>query len=267
MARKLWVLFLVGGLFSFGIAAEETPKPVPTDPVAAELSKAKDEYFFAVEKAKERLLAAFAVEQKKLTESKKLKVDQQITLIEQLAEEKKAFESDPSQLPKLPGMKSAATDYQTKTAAAKKKCDEAFVKAAQNYRGKKDFTAAKAVLAELDEFKKNSQPGAMSSSELGTLTLLEGRVNLSKAITNNSWTYPAEGTSTISFKADGTGEFSTGNQVFVWVALDQSRVILYWPSGDFDVLAFTADRKTLVKDWLGKPSGKGDFSGKRIDKK
>ena len=100
MTRLQLALIVAGLLFPSTAPGEDKPKDAD-DPVAAELTKAKEEYLSAAGKAGEKLLAAFAEQKKKLEENTKLKVDQQIKQIEQIEEERKAFEADPSKLPSL----------------------------------------------------------------------------------------------------------------------------------------------------------------------
>ena len=158
MVRLQIALFAVGVLCLSAATADDKPKPAleakvaADDDIAAALKTAKEDYKSAVEKAGEKLLADFTDRQKKLADDTKLKVDQVIKLVEQVQVEKKAFELDPAKLPKSAGMNVAASDYQTKTAAARKKCEAAFDEAAEAYRGKRDLVIAKAVLAEKKQF-------------------------------------------------------------------------------------------------------------------
>jgi hypothetical protein len=148
MTRLLLPAFAAVAVAFAGVAQD---KPAPKDdPIAAELSKAKTEFLAAHGKAKEKLLAAFAEEEKKLTNNAKLKIDEKVKRLDQLAEEKKAF-ADDGKLPKSPGLKVAVSDYQTKVNAAKLKCEKAFDTAAEKY-GKKDLAAAKSVLTEKANF-------------------------------------------------------------------------------------------------------------------
>jgi hypothetical protein len=153
MVRLQLSLFAAGVLCLSGLRADDKPKEAD-DLIASALTKAKEDFQEAVKGAGEKLLTAFTDQQKKLEENTKLKVAEQIKLVEQLQEERKAFEADPSKLPKSPGMKVAVSDYQMKTDAAKKKCEAAFDKAAEGYRGKKDLASAKAVLTEKEQFFK-----------------------------------------------------------------------------------------------------------------
>jgi hypothetical protein len=151
MTRPL-VAFLVAVAFLTSAFAQDKSGAKGDDPIAAELRKAKTEFQATLDKANEKLLAAFADEEKKLTNNSKLKIDEKVKRLDQLQDEKKAFESD-GKLPKSPGLKVAVSDYQTKVSAAKLKCEKAFDAAAEKY-GKKDLTAAKAVLAEKANFLK-----------------------------------------------------------------------------------------------------------------
>ena len=147
MLRRLMALLVVGALFPSVMMAEDKPKELD-GPVATELKKAKVKYESAVEKAGEKLLAAFT-EQQKLVEGKtEMKAELQIKQLEQLLTEKKAFEADSTNLPKSTGMKKATNEYQTALTTARKSGELAFDKAADSYRTKKEFEAAKIVLEE-----------------------------------------------------------------------------------------------------------------------
>ena len=151
---------LAVGLFYPSVAlADDKPKPPVDDPVAAELTKAKEAYQSAVKAASEKLLAAFDAEENKAEKNTKLSAEQYSKLSKQLAEEKKAFEADPSMLPKSPVMKVAASDFQQATARAKKPCETAFDAAAKAYRGK-DKAALDAVLAQKEQFFKGGPDAA-----------------------------------------------------------------------------------------------------------
>lgn len=144
-------LFLIALMAAIGLLSQV---PAADDPIVAELTKAKQDYQAAIEAANKKLLAAFADQQKKLEDSKSLKVELQIKLVEQIQEERKAFETDAANLPKSMNMKVAVSDYKTALATARKKCESAFDKAAAAYRDKKDLAGAKVVLGEKDSFSR-----------------------------------------------------------------------------------------------------------------
>ncbi len=268
MVRLQLALFIAFALCLSEVVAQDPPKPDANELITAELKRAKEEFQSGAEKANEKLLAAFAVEQKKLEQNSKLKVDQQIKLIEQLTEEKKAFEIDTTRLPTSSVMKSALNEYLTKSAVAKKKCEEAFSKAAENYRSKKDFAAAKSVLTELEAFKENSLSLALAPANDPASKLIAGRESLTRAIANTKWSSPEGGPNTLTFKADGTTTLSYSDTKPTWMAFDENRVIMHYPaSNDYDILVFSPDRKSYAQEWLGKPSGRSRVSGRRVDKK
>ncbi len=150
MRRLRGCTYVAGLLVLAGVAPGQPPGA--DDPVARELGKAKDEFRAAVGKAHDKLLSSFATQQKVLEETKKLKVADQIKLIEQLQAERKAYEANPALLPTSPAMKSAVVEYQTKLLAARRKCEAAFDKGAEGYRDRKDLESAKVVLAQKAEF-------------------------------------------------------------------------------------------------------------------
>lgn len=130
----------------------------PADPVAESLARAKDEYRAATAKAQEKLLTAFAAQQKALEDTKKLKVADQLRLLDQIKAERKAFEANAAFLPASALMKPAVAEYQSKLVAARKKCEAAFDKGAEGYRDQKNLDAAKAVLAQKAEFFAAAAP-------------------------------------------------------------------------------------------------------------
>ena len=132
------------------LIAQDRARADGDDPIAVELSKAKQEYEVAADKARETLLAAFALQEKKITDNPSLNAEKRIKQIESLEQEKKMFESE-GELPKSPGTKAAGSDYRIAVLAARRKCEKAFDAAAEKYV-KKDLAAAKAVLAEKAEF-------------------------------------------------------------------------------------------------------------------
>ncbi len=135
-----------------GVDAQDEPTKAD-DPVAAELAMAKETYQKAVKAAGEKLVAAFEAEDKKAEKNTKLSAEQYSKLSKQLAEERKAFETDPSKLPKSPVTQDAVKGYQQAMSSAKTKCETAFSKAAEAYRGK-DKAALDAVLTEKQQFFK-----------------------------------------------------------------------------------------------------------------
>ncbi len=185
MTRPL-VAYLTAGVLCFSpVVADDKRNPVD-DPVAAELTKAKEVYQAAVKLASEKLVAAFADEQKKLEENTRLKVAEQIKLVEQIQAERKAFEADTTKLPKSAGMKVAVSDYKTKTTAAKMKCETAFDKAAESYRNMKDLVTAKAVLAGKAEFFKVAGV-AKAAEQRSKWTLINGKWGF-KLEADGTWT-------------------------------------------------------------------------------
>ncbi|MBX9579562.1 MAG: hypothetical protein K2X87_04570 [Gemmataceae bacterium] len=89
MVRLPIALLAAAVVFLSAAANVDKPKPGVDDPVAAELTKAKEDYQAAVMAAGEKLVAAFADQQKKLEDNTKLKVAEQIKLVEQIQEERK----------------------------------------------------------------------------------------------------------------------------------------------------------------------------------
>jgi len=82
------------------------------------------------------------------------------------------------------------------------------------------------------------------------------RQDLVSSLANSKWVGFGGffGTGTLTLNADGTASNGTDAQL-TWAAVSEEQIVLRWPSNDFDILTFSADRKTFVKDWLGKPAG------------
>ena len=149
------ILVLATSFFPcFGLHGEEKAKK-DFDP-EEELKKGSEDYQFTIMQAKERMLAGFEDQEKKLEANTKLKVAEQIKLIEQLQSEKKAFQSDQNKLPKSTSMKQYLNDYQNKISSARKKYELLFDKVAEYYRNKKEFLKAKELLIKKENFIKNS---------------------------------------------------------------------------------------------------------------
>ncbi|MFO0798541.1 MAG: hypothetical protein U0804_13775 [Gemmataceae bacterium] len=148
--------FVAAGLLFLSAAA--VGQPDPADPVTQALARAQDEYVAATGKAQEKLLAAFAAQQKALEDTKKLKVADQIRLLDQVKAERKAFEASPAALPASAVMRPALAEYQAKLVAARRKCEAAFDRAAEDYRDRKNLDAARAVLARKAEFFAAASP-------------------------------------------------------------------------------------------------------------
>jgi hypothetical protein len=151
---QMMMMVALGMLASVLIAQE--PKP-SDDPIADELSKAREAYRTSAENAGDALLDSIDKELKKVEASTRLKVDDQIKLIEQLQAEKKAFQAT-KLLPSSGSMKDAVRQYRTATKAAQSRCEKAFDTAAEKYRGKKDLAAAKTVLDAKQEFVLDVSP-------------------------------------------------------------------------------------------------------------
>lgn len=142
------VMVTLGLLASTLIAQESKPAE---DPIADELSKARESYRTSAEKAGDVLVNAIDKEIKRLEANTRLKVDEQIKLIEELQGEQKAFQATKI-LPSSPILRGAVGQYWVATTAAQARCERAFDTAAEKYRGKKDLAAAKAVLEAKHEF-------------------------------------------------------------------------------------------------------------------
>ena len=93
MIRRLITLLAVWGLLVFGAIAQDQAKLPTDDLIASNLEKSRDEYQAAIGEARDKLLAAFDTQQKKIEEDNAMKVEQQIKLVKELQLEKKSFES------------------------------------------------------------------------------------------------------------------------------------------------------------------------------
>ena len=242
MVRSQLTLF-AACVLCLSAAADERSKPAPKaeykakaaadDPIAAALETAKEDHQSAVEKAGEKLVADFTDRQKKLEDDTNLKVDQVIKLVEQVQEEKKAFEVDPAKLPKSAGMNVAASGYQTKTAAARKKCEAAFDKAAEAYRGKRDLITAKAVLAEKKQFF--AAAGAAADPRRvwrgGRTTLTQGKGGVWHELAFNGTRYTFKELS----RSDAAVElFDPTRRNGVYLSVQADKVLIKWVGRDRD---------------------------------
>jgi hypothetical protein len=205
MIRRLMALLVVSALVQSATMAEDKPKELE-GPVATELKKAKVKYESAIEKAGEKLLAALAEQLKQVEGKTELKAEQQIKLLEQLRTDRKAFEADSTNLPKSPGLKRAGNEYQTASTTARKTCEAAYDKAADAYRNKKEFEAAKVVL---DEKKLFVLP-------------VGARVFVG--------TYRWSNGLTVTIAADRTAQASGGDTA-TWAVNDKQECVLNWKSG------------------------------------
>jgi hypothetical protein len=166
MARVMFVALAMTVIPAIGLAQDKPKTDKGDDPIAAELTKAKKEYEKVVDKAKEELLVAMAQEEMRFKENSNLGAEDRVKRVEQLQEEKKAFEAE-GKLPKSPGLRVAVGDYRGKVGAAQRKCEKAFDVAASEYL-KNDLAAAKAILSEKAEFflpGKRSAPASAKTKD------------------------------------------------------------------------------------------------------
>jgi hypothetical protein len=122
----------------------------------AELARAKEAYQAAAKVARDGLVTAFGTEDRKAECKPRLSAEQYSRLFKQVADERKAFEGDPTELPKSPATASAVKAYQQATAAARANLTAAFDKAAESYRGK-DRAALEGVLADTARFAQGAR--------------------------------------------------------------------------------------------------------------
>lgn len=150
MPRTFLMLALSAMVSSFAFAQDKVE--VKVDPVAAELETAKVSYRASVEAASKKLIKAFENEDKRIATDPKLKAEDKLKRLDQLATEKEAFEIGGT-LPKSATLPSAVTTYLDDLKPAQALCEKAFDEAANKYLTT-NRAAAKAVLAEKAEFFK-----------------------------------------------------------------------------------------------------------------
>jgi hypothetical protein len=150
-----------------GGSVAQAPKP-KDDPVADELKKAREAYRGQMDAAGEAMLAAFDKQAKQLEGNTRLKIEQQIKLLDGLKAERKAFEASAYHLPASAGMKEAVGQYKLATVAALRRCEKAFDTAAEQYRAKKDFIGAKGVLEAKQSFSQDATPFEFDGAWLTT---------------------------------------------------------------------------------------------------
>jgi hypothetical protein len=141
--------------------AKQDPKadPKAEDAVAAQLLKDKEAYVAAVGKAKQEMLKDFDRYYETVKNNKFLKIDAQLTQLEQIEEEKKAF--DERGLPPASAkMKVALSEFRAAQKKAEFDCKTAFEKAAKAYRDKGDIKLAAATLDEMKEFLASAASAA-----------------------------------------------------------------------------------------------------------
>jgi hypothetical protein len=155
MWANLWRLSVLVVLTISVAASAAAQQAAAPDPIADDLAKAKEAYQTAVAKARDELLKAFASEEKKLLDSR-LNVEEKVRRVEQVQNEKKAFETD-GKLPTSVTLKIAGGRFQIAVAQAKLKCEKAFDTAADRY-GRIDLAKAKAVLEEKSGFFEAAAP-------------------------------------------------------------------------------------------------------------
>jgi hypothetical protein len=141
-------------------SAADDPEP---DPIKAKLDQDKEAYRTAAAKARARMLEAFDAEQKRIPADKVLKAAEKLDQLDQLAKERKVFESDGT-LPKAKGLKKAVDAYLKEMKPALDACDKAFERAASEYVSAGRNEDARAVLAAKPKFLKD-----------GTLTAAAGK--------------------------------------------------------------------------------------------
>ena len=148
-----WVLLLV-----WSASAQDKPQPAPSVLGSAELTEASEQYLVALQKAKDKVLEAFALEDKVLTANTKLRTEEKLKRLDALAEEQDAFESA-GDLPKTAGLKKAVDLYQKDLRRAKDLCAKVF-DAAASKAIKTDRKAAQAILdAKTELFDTGELPG------------------------------------------------------------------------------------------------------------
>ncbi|MBI3469512.1 MAG: formylglycine-generating enzyme family protein [Planctomycetes bacterium] len=134
-----WLSWLTG-------AAGQDQATSQPNPSFAVLARAKDEYMALLTEARKRVLTAFDTEAARVTKSPALKAEDRIRRLEQLAEERKAFESQ-GILPTSAAFKTAISEYRTRLNEARAKCEQALDAAADALAKTGDLTRAKEILA------------------------------------------------------------------------------------------------------------------------
>lgn len=151
-AQRIRVTMTAVGLWTSLLVAQESK--LSDDPIIADVSAAREAYDASLEKAGYILLDSIDKEIKKVTANGRLKVDDQIRLVEQLKAEREAFQAS-KRLPSSASVKDAVGQYWIATKVAQSRCEKAFDKAADKYRDRKDLGAAKAILEAKQEFVLN----------------------------------------------------------------------------------------------------------------
>lgn len=257
---RTWTCLLLAVSFPCSVFAftEEPPKSKPEDPVGLDLRKAKAECTGSMEKAAAKLAADFSEIRKRVEDSTTLKVEQRLKLLEQIQQEKAAFDASPSKMPTLVSMKAAVAEYQARTAAARKKCEAAYDKAAESYDKNKDFAAAKKILDE----KKDFAAGKMVVEEKKT-------PSPQPSVRTFAGLYQDRFDREVRLAPDGTATRTAKNAVVAngnWKVRNEQCVVT-WDSGWTDVLAFDKDGKNLVGKQISPKKKDGEMIYKIIGTK
>jgi WD40 repeat protein len=146
-----WVFLVV-----LTASAQDTPpQPVLSVLGSADLTAASEQYVAALQKAKGKVLDAFALEDKVLTANAKLKAEEKLKRLDELAADKDAFEST-GKLPQTSGLKKAVDAYEKDRRRAKDLCAKVF-DAAASKAIKTDRKAAQAILDAKSELFETGQ--------------------------------------------------------------------------------------------------------------
>jgi hypothetical protein len=221
-----FLLLAAAGVFSRLPAAAD-------DPIAAELSKAREEYSGATGKNREALLAAFDKEIK-AAETSKRKVEDIVKITERLQADRDAFKANPWVLSQYSLMKDEVTTYRTKQTAARARLEKAFEAAIEKYQKNKDIESAKATLKRKQEWLVESTPFTF-----------EG---VWKSIHTEGGRPPWTGIRTV--KADKVLDFDRTE--CKWERNKYGQVIVTWPGGGWERLDIDFKNPTKL---TGKTNG------------
>ena len=230
-------------------SAQDSPQPVPSVLGSADLTEASEHYVAAIQKAKDKVLDAFALEDKGLTANAKLNTEEKLKRLDELSADKVAFEST-GKLPQTAGLKKAVDVYEKDLRRAKDLCAKVF-----------DAAASKAI--------KTDRKAAQAILDAKTELFETGQLPTPAPVVKPNFPTPAKPNSEELVLAGHTGKVSgvrfsphdrtllTGSDSQYKVANPQGKGAVNHPGEDNTVRLWsleTGEQTTLIKDGLGQKS-------------
>ena len=168
-----YVYFAIVAILASSLFAQEKTS---TDPISKTLDEAKAVYKNAVEEAKQSLLKEIDERIGRVENSSAMNVEDQLSMLKELAAQREAFVVDSSDLPSQKKLQSKVSRFKRKIRESRKSMETAFDKAADAYRKPpaKDFVTAAKILKERKTFFE--------------IKLKPGKVDFEPAFNDANWT-------------------------------------------------------------------------------